>query len=44
MVDGNFVYALVHTKDSPFRVDYTPRKLVAVSGQISSPKLKSLCL
>ena len=41
MVDGNFVYALVHTKDSPFRVDYTPRKLVAVSGQISSPKLKS---
>jgi hypothetical protein len=39
MVDGNFVYALVHAKDSPFRVDHTPRKLVSVSGKISSPKL-----
>ena len=41
MVDGKFVYALVHAKDSPFRVDYRPRKLVAVSGQISGSKLKA---
>jgi len=41
MVDGNFVYALIHAKNSPFRVDYTPRKLVSVRGQITAPKLKS---
>lgn len=41
MVDGNFVYALIHAKDSPFRVDHTPRKLVSVRGQITAPKLKS---
>ena len=31
MVDGKFVYALVHAKDSPFRVEFNPRNLVAVS-------------
>ena len=41
MVDGKFVYALIHAKDSPFRVEHNPRKLVAVSGQISGSKLKS---
>ena len=25
MVDGNFVYALIHAKDSPFRVEFNPR-------------------
>jgi len=39
MVDGKFVYALVHAKDSPFRVEFNPRKLVAVSGSISANKL-----
>jgi len=41
MVDGNFVYALVHTKDSPFRVEFNPRRLVSVTGQISGSKLKA---
>ena len=41
MVDGKFVYALVHAKDSPFRVENRPRKLVAVNGQISGSKLKA---
>lgn len=41
MVDGKFVYALVHAKDSPFRVENRPRKLVAVTGQISGSKLKA---
>ncbi len=41
MVDGNFVYALVHAKESPFRVEFNPRKLVSVTGQIYGPKLKS---
>ena len=41
MVDGNFVYALVHTKDSPFRVEFNPRRLVSVTGQISGSKLKT---
>ena len=36
MVDGNFVYALVHAKDSPFRVDHTPRKLVRFLVKFSS--------
>jgi len=40
MVDGNFVYALVHAQDSPFRVEFNPRKLVAVKGQITGVKLK----
>jgi len=40
MVDGNFVYALVHAKDSPFRVEFNPRKLVSVTGQITGPKFK----
>lgn len=40
MVDGNFVYALVHAKDSPFRVEFSPRRLVSVTGQISGSKLK----
>ena len=39
MVDGSFAYALVHAKDSPFRVEFRPRELVAVSGLITSPKL-----
>ena len=39
MVDGNFVYALVHAKDSPFRVEMNPRKLVSVTGTITGPKL-----
>ena len=41
MVDGNFVYALVHAKDSPFRVEFNPRRLVSVTGQISGSKLKA---
>ena len=41
MVDGNFVYALVHTKGSPFRVEFNPRRLVSVTGQISGSKLKT---
>ena len=40
MVDGTFTYALVHSRDSPFRTEPTIRKLTEVSGQISSPKLK----
>ena len=40
MVDGNFVYALVHAKDSPFRVEINPRRLVSVTGQIIGSKLK----
>ena len=40
MVDGSFAYALVHTKDSPFRVEFRPRELVSVSGQITGAKLK----
>ena len=39
MVDGNFVYALVHAKDSPFRVEINPRRLVSVTGQIIGSKL-----
>ena len=39
MVDGNFVYALVHAKDSPFRVEFNPRKLVSVTGTISGDRL-----
>ena len=41
MVDGKFVYALVHAKDSPFRVEFNPRNLVAVSGNITGSKLKT---
>ena len=41
MVDGNFVYALVHAKDSPFRVEFNPRRLVSVTGQITGSKLKT---
>lgn len=40
MVDGNFVYALVHAKESPFRVEFNPRRLVSVNGQITGPKFK----
>ena len=40
MVDGNFVYALIHAKDSPFRVEMNPRKLVSVTGTITGSKLK----
>ena len=43
MVDGNFVYALIHAKDSPFRVEFNPKKLVSVTGQITGPKLKTPC-
>jgi hypothetical protein len=39
MVDGNFVYALVHAKDSPFRVEFNPRRLVSVTGMISGDRL-----
>ena len=39
MADGNFVYALVHAKDSPFRVEFNPKRLVSVSGQITGSKL-----
>jgi len=39
MVDGSFAYALVHAKDSPFRVEFRPRELVSVSGQITGAKL-----
>ena len=41
MVDGSFAYSLVHAKDSPFRLDPRPRKLIKVSGSLSSPKLKT---
>ena len=41
MVDGSFAYSLVHAKDSPFRLEPFPRKLIEVAGQISSPKLKN---
>ena len=41
MVDGSFAYSLVHAKDSPFKLEPRPRKLIKVSGEITSPKLKS---
>jgi len=41
MVDGKFIYALVHAKDSPFRVEFSPRRLVSVTGQITGSNLKS---
>jgi uncharacterized protein YoxC len=41
MVDGSFAYSLIHAKDSPFKLDPRPRKLINVSGEITSPKLKS---
>ena len=41
MVDGSFAYSLVHAKDSPFKLEPRPRKLVKVSGEITSPKLNS---
>jgi len=41
MVDGSFAYSLVHAKNSPFRLDPRPRKLIKVSGQITSPKLNA---
>jgi archaellum component FlaC len=41
MVDGSFAYSLVHAKDSPFKLEPFPRKLIKVSGEITSPKLKS---
>ncbi len=41
MVDGSFAYSLVHAKDSPFKLEPKPRKLIKVSGEITSPKLKS---
>ena len=40
MVDGKFVYALVHAKDSPFRIELNTRKLVSVTGKIYGSKLK----
>ncbi|MBO26714.1 MAG: hypothetical protein CMI33_09015 [Opitutales bacterium] len=41
MLDGSFAYSLVHAKESPFRLSPRPRKLVSVSGEITSPKLKA---
>ena len=41
MVDGSFAYSLVHSKDSPFKLDPRPRKLIKVSGEITSPKLNA---
>ena len=41
MVDGSFAYSLVHAKESPFRLTPHPRKLVSVTGEITSPKLKA---
>ena len=41
MVDGSFAYSLVHAKDSPFKLEPRPRKLIKVTGEITSPKLKS---
>jgi len=41
MVDGSFAYSLVHSKDSPFKLEPRPRKLIKVTGEITSPKLKS---
>jgi len=41
MVEGTFAYSLVHAKDSPFRLDPRPRKLIKISGHITSPKLKA---
>lgn len=41
MVDGSFAYCLVHSKDSPFRLNPRSRSLVDVSGFITSPKLNS---
>ena len=41
MVDGSFAYSLVHAKESPFRLIPRPRKLVSVTGEITSPKLKA---
>ena len=40
MVDGSFAYSLVHARGSPFRLEPSVRKLIEVTGQISSPKLK----
>ena len=41
MVDGSFAYTLVHAKESPFRLHPQTRKLISVSGEITSPKLKA---
>ena len=41
LADGSFAYTLVHTKDSPFRLQPRPRSLISVKGQISGKKLKS---
>ena len=40
MVDGSFAYCLVHTRNSPFRLEPSTRKLIKVSGKVSSSKLK----
>jgi len=35
LAEGAFAYALVHAKNSPFRLEPTPRKLLEVSGTIT---------
>ena len=40
LADGSFAYTLVHAKESPFRLQPRPRKLISVEGEITAKKLK----
>ena len=39
LVDGNFVYALIHAMDGPLRVSFNPHTLISMQGRITSQKL-----
>ena len=39
LADGSFAYTLVHSKESPFRLQPRSRSLLTVKGQITSEKL-----
>ena len=41
LADDSFAYTLVHSKDSPFRLQPKSRSLVSVKGEISGNKLKN---
>jgi len=39
LTDGSLAYALVHVKETPFRLSPLPRRLVSVEGSISAERL-----
>ena len=39
LVDGSFVYALVHAMDGPLRVSFDPHNLISIEAQITSERL-----